>query len=115
LSSSIGDVGEIGILGFSQRRRHADVDDVHRAELLHVGGGAQTAAFHHLGEMRARHVWNVAGARVDLRGLLFVDVEAGDVEPLLRELDRKRQADVAEPDDADPRLFPANPLENLLV
>ena len=28
---------------------------------------------------------------------------------------RQRQADVAEPDDADTRLFPANALENLLI
>src|SRR5262249_28333891 len=38
---------------------------------------------------------------VDLRHFAGVDVEAGDVEPDARELDRERQADVAEADDAD--------------
>ena len=46
---------------------------------------------------------------VDLRR---VDVEAGDVEAGARELDGERQADVAEADDADSRLFGADAIES---
>ena len=56
-------------------------------------------------------VEDVAAAGVDLRDLRCVDVEAGHVEPGLGELHGQRQADVAETDDADPRL----PLLDLLL
>ena len=46
----------------------------------------------------ARHVRNIASARVDLRRFPGIDIEAGDVEAGVRELDGQRQADVAEAD-----------------
>jgi hypothetical protein len=46
------DVRQIGILGLAQRRRHADVDRVHLAERVHVGGRAELAGFHALAQIR---------------------------------------------------------------
>src|SRR4029079_10100265 len=57
------------------------------------------------------HVRNVAPARVDLGGLVRVDVQPGDLEPRTGEFDGQRQADIPEPDDADPRASRANTIE----
>ena len=67
------------------------------------------------GQLGLGDVWNVAAARIDLAGLEFVDVEPGDVEPVPGELHGQRQADVAEPDNADPRAFRADAIEEGLV
>ncbi len=62
------DVGQVGILRLAQRRRHADVDGVHGAELGHVGGGAQRAGCRRRPPRSlVRDVGDVAPAGVDLR------------------------------------------------
>ena len=106
------DVRKVGVSGFSERRRHADVDCVHLAELTDVEGRPKLARLDRCSQGRCGHVRNVALAGVDLRRLRVIDVETGDVESLARKFDRKRQADVAEPDDAHARLPRANPFEN---
>src|SRR4029453_4020185 len=73
-----------------------------RAELAGVPGFAQ---------IRIGDVGNVALAGIDLRGFVRVHVEAGDGIPGPGELDRERQADVAEADDADARLSCPNPIQ----
>ena len=108
----VHDVGQVGILGLAQRRRHADVDRVHVAELAHVGRRAELAGLDARREIGFEHVRDVALAGVDLIDLRRVDVEAGDVEAGARELDDERQADVAEADDTDARLARADPLES---
>src|SRR6185503_19465627 len=50
---------------------------------------------------RARDIGNVTYAGVDLIRLTRIDVEPGDVETGLGELDGKRQTDVTQADDAD--------------
>ena len=100
----LDDVGEIRVLGLAERRRDADVDDVHLPEPPHVGGRGQLPRLHDRGDLGVGDVGDVALPGVDLRRLRLVDVEAGDRKALARELDRQRQADVAEADDADARL-----------
>ena len=54
-------------------------------------------------DLRGRHVRDVGRALVDRVDLAPIEIDAGRDEARARELDRERQPDVAEADDADAR------------
>ena len=60
------DVREIGVFCFTERRRNADVNRIHRAELRHIGRRAQLPRADHCGEVRFGDIGDVALARIDL-------------------------------------------------
>ena len=97
------DVGDVRLFGLPQRRRHADDDGVARRELAEVGRRVQPLGRDGLAERLGRHVADVRFAAVDRLGLARVDLEADGAQALSRELDRQRQPDVAQADDADAR------------
>ena len=59
------------------------------------------ARFHQRAQCIRGNVLDVGFAALELRDFRFLDVDAGDGESGLGELDRQRQADVAQADDAD--------------
>ena len=93
-----------GILRLAQRRRHADVDRVELGDDVEVGGRVQRA-----GRRRgARPPRSGTSGMYDVPWLTAstlrcVEIDAGGVEAGAGELDRERQPDVAEADDADAR------------
>jgi len=95
------DVGNVGIAGLAQRRRHADDHHVHIGDGGRFGGGRKPAGAHLRRQGLGRHVRNVRGAGVEPVDALRVYIDPGDLESGLGEGQRQRQADVAEADDAD--------------
>ena len=63
----------------------------------------EAAVFDQLRELGVAHVLDVRLAGVEPVDHALADVVAEHLEAGLRELDRERQPDVAEPDDADDR------------
>ncbi len=99
------DVGQVRILGLAQRRRHADVSDIHVREFRAVGRGAKMAGLHDPRQLLLQDVRDVGVARIDRVDFAAIDVETGHVEASEREFHRQRESNVAEADDADASLF----------
>src|SRR5687768_10816402 len=92
---------EVGPLGVVDRRRHGDDEDVAGGEIGRVRAEAQLRCRL---QLLLRHLERVVAMRAQFRDARLVDVEAegGQLPP---ETDRERQADVAEADDRDARVF----------
>ena len=95
------DEGDVGILRFPQRRRHADDHRVALGEAGEVGRRLVAADLDSRPEHVVRHVGGVRSAGVEVRHAIDARVEAGHGEADPRELDGERKADVALTDDAD--------------
>jgi hypothetical protein len=107
----IDDVGDVGVFGLAQRRRHTDGDGVHVGQRGVVGAGAELSAVHQRRDDLRRHILDVALASLQGRNLARVQIDADDGEPLLGKSDGQRQADVAQADDADSRLAAGDALQ----
>ena len=94
------DIGQVGILRLAERRRHADVDRVEARNDREVRGRRQPAGGSQLGHRRRRDVGNVRRAAADRGDFSIVEIDPGRREAALRQLDRQRQADIPEADDA---------------
>ena len=105
------DVGQVGILGLAQRRRHTDVGDIHVRELRAVGCRPKMAGFHDPLELLLQHVRNVRMSRIDRVDFAAIDVETGHVEAGEREFHCQRESNVAQADDTDSSLFRADAVE----
>ncbi len=95
------DVAEVGLSVVAQRRGYADEHGATGGQACRVGRGFQRARLNEWGQPIAGHVLDVrptVGQRLDLG---HREVEAHHAYARLREGGRERQADVAEPDDAD--------------
>src|SRR6185503_20248398 len=92
------DVREVRVLGLPQRRRDTDVDGVEVPNDREVAGRAELAALDLLADLRVLRVDDVGAAGRDGVDLPRIEVDAGDLEAGARELERQRQADVAEAD-----------------
>ena len=96
------DVGDVRRAGLGERSRDADRQRVEVAHARVVGGRAEAVV-----EARVPlggHVDEVRRALLDRADPLLVQVDAGDVEARLGERHRQREAGIAEPDRAQPRL-----------
>src|SRR4029078_4064108 len=98
-------VRDVWLLGFAQRRRHANDDRVALAQMTEIRGGPQSPRVDHFLHFARRHVADVRSAGFDLLRLGLVDFKAGAVKTPGSKLDEQRQADVAQTDDADVCLF----------
>ena len=98
------DVGDVGVLGLGERRGDADVDDVGGRERREVAGGLEPAGPADLLELGGGHVLDVGAAFGEHADLLRVEIEAGDPEARLGELEGEGKPDVAEADDPDVRV-----------
>ena len=105
------DVGEVGILCLPEWRRNADVDGIEAREDAEISRCRQTARGGNRGHVLSRDVSHVRFTVPDAVDLRRIDVEADRLEAGLGELDRKRETDVAEADDARARLAGADLLE----
>src|SRR5690242_8540975 len=99
------DVRDVGLLGFAQRRRHANDDRVTLAEMTKVRGGAQSLCVDNFFYLARRYVADVRSSGVNLISLCFVDFKASAVKTVGSKLDEQRQSDVPEPDDPNVCLF----------
>jgi hypothetical protein len=98
------DVGDIGILGLGEGSRHADVDHVGLGERSVVAGGLEPSRVPYLLHLLRGDIFDVGGALVDDPDLVLIQLESGDPEPRLCELQRQGQPHVAEANDTDPRM-----------
>jgi len=98
------DIGQVGLAVAGERGRHADQERVGLGQAGEVGGGGQPSLRHRRRDLRARDVLDVALAAVEPRHIGRVDVEAEHGEAGPRGGQRQRQPDIAQPDDANPRL-----------
>ena len=78
------------------------------AKLAEIGRRGQLAVIDAFFDVFARYVNDVRMAGIDLGGLCLVDLKADGIKALEAKFDDQRQADIAEPDDADARAFVRN-------
>src|SRR6185369_14187419 len=82
-------VGDVRLLCFAQRRRHADDDRVALAQMTEIRGGPQSPRVDHFLHLARRHVADVRSAGVDLLRLGLVDFKAGAVKSSGSKLDEQ--------------------------
>jgi hypothetical protein len=95
------DVLEVGLAMDAERRGDADQDGIAFGQAGMVRRGFGAAAAEGAGDALRTDVADVRLAAPERVDLLLVDVEADDPEPLFREEQDQRQADIAEADDPD--------------
>ncbi len=94
------DEAHVRVFGFAQRRGDTDVDGVEVADDGEIGGRAETLFADELGDFCRGNVLHMRFAAIQAVDFGCQHVDAGNVETGLGELDRQRQADIAQPDDA---------------
>ena len=99
----VGDVAEVRLMIFVQRRRDADDDRVHGGDLGIVRRGFESAR---LGSrnLLGRDAENVSAAASQGVDFSLIDIETGDGKFLLAVEQGQRQSDVAQANDSDPSL-----------
>src|SRR5437588_6071564 len=97
---SLYDVAQIGLVVFIEGSRNADDHRVHLGYAAEIVGGGKSDA-QRLPHFFRLDALNVGAAGIQSVDLLAIDVEAGDDQSLAAIEQHQRQADVAQPDDAD--------------
>ena len=112
-----GDITQIRLAVFAERRRHADDERIGARGLRVVGGGGQAAGFFAdgIGDDAVGDALDVTLAGAQLRDFVGIDIESGDRKAGLGESQRQRQADIAEAVDGDHGLAPRNFFKQLLL
>lgn len=95
-----GDVGDVGVSGLAERGRDADRDDVGLGQARHVGGGGEAFGLNEVGDRAGCDVLDVGCAAVEGVDGGGIDIEAEDIEADVGKGRSKREADIAETDDA---------------
>ncbi len=103
----VGDVAEIGLVIFVERRGDADDDRIHGGDLRIVGRGFEAVRFGRR-DLRGRDAENVGAAVRKGIDFSLIDIETGDGKFLLAVEQGQRQSDVAQADDSDPSLARIN-------
>ena len=93
------DVAHVGVLGFAQRGRDADVDGVELGDDGEIGCGAQASGLDKIGQFRGTDVADVGFTGVDAIDFGSAEVDSSDMESGFGVLYRERESHVAEPDD----------------
>ena len=95
------DERDVRVTRLGEGGRHADRDDVALGEPGHVRRRLQQSGVAQRGDLGLLHVLDVGATVVDGRDHVFLDVEAERGDSGLPRLDRQRQPDVTESDDAE--------------
>src|SRR5437667_12756112 len=90
------DVRDIRFFRFSKRRRHTDDHRIGLREISEFSRRRQLPALNKRIDLFSRHVWNVRAAAIDCIDTRLIQVESDYAQPGAGELDRQRQAAVAE-------------------
>jgi hypothetical protein len=98
------DVGKVGVFRLAQRRRDADADGIGLGEDREVFRGRQPARVDQLAHAFARHIRDVGHAPSNTLYPALIQIHRRHGEAGVSKLDGKRQADVAETNDAHSRL-----------
>ncbi len=94
----VGDVAEVGLVIFVERRRDADDNRIHGADLRIVGRGFEAVGFGGR-DLLGRNTDNIGAAAREGVDLSLIDIEPGDGKFLLAVEQRQWQSDVAKSDD----------------
>ena len=81
---------------------------------MHVAGGAEASGLDDRLELRVAHVLHVGVAGVEAVDHLLLYVEAEHAEARVRQLEGQGEPDVAEAHDAEERLPPLGPADQVL-
>ena len=105
-STGIQHEGQIGRAIFFERRGNADENGLSgiwtlAADERKVGRGKKVTCADKFFDIRRRDVPDVAATGVERADFFRVNVQTDDTDAAARELQRERQADVAEADDGD--------------
>ena len=104
----------IRFASLAKRGMHADVDDVQIPGVAQIGHGAERTLVEHLLELGRREILDVAPAPAHGFAAAGVVVDSDNGEPGLSVGDGRRQADVPESHDTDPRSAIPNTVDELL-
>lgn len=103
LIHDLRNVRRIRILILAQRRRDANADRIHFADMLILVRSHEPTCVHALLQRLIADVLDVGVSFADAGDLRRVQVNSDDAEPLLAHLDRERQTDISETNDSDDR------------
>src|SRR5579862_7505129 len=103
------DETHIGVLGFTQRGRHAYANNIKLGYDRKVCSGAEFLTPHQLPDFASRNVLDVRLSRVNRVDFLLLDIDPDDRESRFRKFNRQRAAHVAEADDS----YTSGPLADL--
>src|SRR4051812_30463442 len=100
-AASVQHIRKIWLAVLRQRCRHADDECFAASDAPKVGGRLKSPCSDLLGYPGLVNVLDVRFARIQRLDLSRIDIDADDGDAVTRELQRKRQAYVAKPDDGN--------------
>ena len=101
--------GQIRFAVLTERRRHADGDDVGAADAVEMGACLKPTGLQHPPDAGRGDVPDVRLAEIQLVDLLAVDIEADDAKATLGDRARERKPHIAHPADGDDRALSSDP------